>query len=106
MGLPLDSRVESRRGRLRGSCRSGFVAARSEESEMIRMRLTQAVDRAAVTRADGLATRMGERSQNWAEFRSRVSRLAQGLVDVAEELESCTRQRPQKKKRSGAWCST
>ena len=52
---------------------------------MIRMRLTQAVDRAAVTRADGLATRMGERSQNWAKFRSRVSRLAQGLVDLGVE---------------------
>ena len=45
------------------------------------MRLTQAVDRAAVTRAEGLATRMGDRHQNWAEFRSRISRLAQGLVD-------------------------
>jgi len=49
---------------------------------MIRMRLTQAVDRAAVTRADGLATRMDDREQNWGQFRSRVARLAQGLVEL------------------------
>lgn len=49
---------------------------------MIRMRLTQAVDRAALIRADGLATRMGKREQNWEQFRSRISRLAQGLVDL------------------------
>ncbi|HZD25422.1 MAG TPA: long-chain-fatty-acid--CoA ligase [Alphaproteobacteria bacterium] len=43
------------------------------------MRLTQAVDRAALVNRSGIATRFGEREQTWTRFRERVARLAAGL---------------------------
>jgi len=49
---------------------------------MVHMRLTQAVDRAALVNGRGIATRCAGRAHSWDAFRTGVARLAAGLRDL------------------------